>query len=86
MFAIVVLAISDNLFLFWPTQSRPFVTRILPTTLLPSLRGILRTITSALLLASRLRDCAPPLHVSRFLHPVPRAGSVKHISLHLEQA
>lgn len=67
-----VLASPNHLHLLWPPLARPPLPRLLPATLLPPPRRILRPLACALLLASPLRRLHSPVPFAPPLHPLPR--------------
>ena len=81
----VVLAITHNLFLLRPAQSRPSLPHILPPALCATPRGIVRSLHGALCMAPHIRFYPPPLHCTHVFHGLPRLRPLKHPHLHLEQ-
>jgi hypothetical protein len=79
-----VLAADHDLLLLRPAQSRPALPHLLPPTLLPPARRVVRTLPGSLLVATHLRFHPSSLHSAYILHGLPWLSAQQHINLHLE--
>lgn len=80
----IVLAYTHHIPILRSPQPRPLIPRLLPPTLLPSSRRILRPLPGSLLLVTLLRHELSPHALPFRLSTIPRPSPLLDFGLHLE--